>query len=206
MIIIPTGAEWKKMKKQFKQIDTRVSTWAVDVKNYIYALNNGKWKKVSGRLNHISSGRAGVWGIMGNRIYYRLKVNKKRPLGVRWKKVPGGLKQIDSGPRGVVCGVNSGDYIYCRMRITRYKPYGRYWKRLPGRLSYISCGDYGHWGVNKANQIYFREGVTRSRPLGFRWKRIPGALSQIEAGQYGQVVGVTKQGQMFVRVGECHAL
>jgi hypothetical protein len=202
IIVISTGTEWKKMKRQFKQIDTRVATWAVDVKNYIYALHNGKWKKVPGRLNHISSGRAGVWGIKGQRIYYRVKVSKKRPLGVRWKRVPGGLKQIDSGPRDVVCGVNNGGYIYCRMRITRYRPYGRYWKRMPGRLTYISCGDYGHWGVNKANQIFFREGVTRSRPLGVRWKRIPGALTQIESGQYGQVVGVNKQGQMFVRAGE----
>ena len=190
------------MKRQFKQIDTRTTTWAVDVGNKIYSLNNGKWKKVSGRLNHISSGRSGVWGIMGNRIYYRVKVSKKRPLGIRWKRVPGGLKQIDSGPKGVVCGVNSGRYIYCRMRITRYRPYGYSWKRVPGRLNYISCGDYGHWGVNTNNQIFFREGVTRSRPEGLRWKQIPGALSQIESGQYGQVVGVNKQGQMYIRVGK----
>lgn len=190
------------MKKQLKQIDSRTSTWAVDARNSIYALNNGKWKKVAGRLNHISSGKAGVWGIRGNAIYYRVKVSKKRPLGVRWKRIPGGLKQIDSGPKGIVCGVNSGGAIYCRMRITPYRRFGRSWKRMPGRLSYISCGDYGHWGVNTANQIFFREGVTRNRPLGYKWKRIPGALSQIESGQYGQVVGTNRQGQMYVRVGE----
>ena len=193
------GTKWKRLTRSFKQVDSSARTWAVDTSNYIYGLRNGKWKKVSGRLNHVSSGDAGVWGIMGNRIYYR--VMRRRPLGLSWKRVSGGLTQIDSGPRGIVCGVNGNNNIYCRLQITRRVPYGRRWINVPGKLKYISCGDYGYWGVNKANHIFFRQGVSRSRPQGWRWARVPGLLNQIEAGQYGQVVGVNKQGQMFVRTG-----
>lgn len=187
------------MRRLFKQIDTAARTWAVDTNNFIYGQRNGKWKRIGGRLNHVSSGPAGVWGIMGSAIYYRIM--GRRTLGVRWKRVPGGLKQIDSGPRGIVCGVNSGNSIYCRLQITRRVPYGRRWINVPGKLKYISCGEYGHWGVNRRNQIFFRRGVTRSRPQGLTWLRIPGALNQIEAGRYGQVVGVNRRGQMYVRTG-----
>lgn len=194
-----SGTKWKKLARSFKQVDTAVRTWAVDSSYYIYGRLNGKWRKVSGRLNHVSSGLAGVWGVRGNAIYYR--VMRKRPLGISWKRVSGGLRQIDSGPRGIVCGVNRYDNIYCRLQITRRVPYGRRWINVPGKLKYASCGDYGYWGVNKANHIFFRQGVSRSRPQGWRWVRVPGLLNQIEAGQYGQVVGVNKQGQMFVRTG-----
>ena len=187
------------MTRSFKQIDTAARTWAVDRSNYIYGLLNGKWKRVAGRLNHVSSGRAGVWGIMGNKIYYRNM--RKRALGISWRRVPGGLVQIDSGPRGIVCGVNGGNNIYCRLQIIGRVPYGRRWINVPGKVKYISCGDYGYWGVNKANHIFFRQGVSRSRPQGWRWIRIPGLLNQVEAGRYGQVAGVNKQGQMFVRTG-----
>lgn len=190
------------MKEQFKQIDSRGATWAVDIRNKIYALSKGKWRKVPGGLNHVSVGKAGVWGIMGNRVFYRVKVTRKRPLGIRWKRIARGLRQIDSGPKGIVCGVNNGGAILCRIGINRLRPYGRAWTRVAGKFTYISCGDFGHWAVNKANQVYFREGVTRFRPAGVRWKLIPGALSQVETGQYGQVVGVSKQGQMFVRLGK----
>lgn len=187
------------MTRSFKQIDTAARTWAVDVSNIIYTLINGKWKRVSGRLNHVSYGASGVWGVKGNSIWYR--VMRKGPLGVSWKRVPGGLMQIDSGPRGIVCGVNRGNNIYCRLQITRRTPYGRRWINVPGKLKYISCGVYGHWGVSRSNQIFFRKGVSRSLPQGWRWIRIPGSLNQIETGQYGQVVGINRQGRMYVRTG-----
>ncbi len=195
------GTKWSKLKPKFKQIDTGTTTWAVDASNKIFALNRGKWKTIPGGLNHVSSGKAGVWGIMGSSIWYRVGVKRKLPLGSTWKKIPGGLKQIDSGPKGIVCGVNSGDNIYCRVQISQYAPYGKTWIHVPGKLKYISCGDYGHWGVNKKNIIWFRQGVTRNRPQGLRWKRVPGRLVQVEAGQFGQVVGVNKKGQMYMRTG-----
>ncbi len=187
------------MSRSFKQIDTAARTWAVDSSNVIYGLLNGKWKRVSGRLNHVSTGGAGVWGVKGSSIWYRIM--RRRPLGATWKRVSGGLIQIDSGPRGIVCGVNGANNIYCRLQITSRTPYGRRWINVPGKLKYISCGVYGHWGVNKANHIFFRQGVSRSRPQGWHWIRIPGLLTQIETGQYGQVVGVNRQGQMYVRTG-----
>lgn len=195
------GTKWAKLKRKFKQIDTRKTTWAVDVSNTIYGLNKGKWKTIPGKLNHVSSGVSGVWGIMGNSIWYRVGVSRKLPLGRTWKRIPGGLKQIDSGPNGIVCGVNSGKNIYCRTEISRYTPYGKRWMLVPGKLKYISCGDYGHWGVGPYNKIWFRQGVSRLRPQGFRWKRVAGRLTQVDSGQYGQVVGVNKKGQMYVRTG-----
>lgn len=192
------------MNRQLKQVDTAAKTWAVSPSGGIYAVLNGKWKKVPGRLSHVSSGNAGVWGIMGNRVYYR--VMKKRALGASWKKIPGKLIQISSGPRGVVCGVSAANDVYCRLQITRKIPYGRRWIIVPGKLQYISCGAYGHWGVNRANHVFFRKGVSRSRPQGRSWQRIPGLMNQIDAGKYGQVVGVNKRGQMYVRTGASRKL
>ena len=189
------------MRKRFTQVDSGIttSTWAVNKRKQIFTYTRGRWYRVSGGLNHVSSGQAGVWGISGNSIYYRRSVTAKRPKGRSWKRVSGGLRQIDSGPRGIVCGVNKYQNVYCRTRISpRYKQ-GRGWVRVPGKLKYISCGDYGHWGVNKYNNIYFRQGVSRSKPEGLKWRKISGKLRQIEAGRYGQVWGVSPSGQVFVR-------
>ena len=196
------GSKWTSTPEVFNQIDTGVSTWAVRSPRYIYALSGKKWKKISGRLYSVVSGRSGVWGIATiNRIYYRLGVTKKRPLGYKWKRVGGRLKQIDSGPKGIVCGASRLNRIYCRLQICRQAPYGRRWIYVSSGFKYVSVGDYGYWALKKAGQIYFREGVSRSRPQGYRWRKIPGILNQISAGQYGQVYGVNKQGKMFVRLG-----
>ena len=81
--------------------------WAVDPGEYIWVRMNGKWRKVRGKLIHVSSGGAGVWGISrSNRIYFRTAVGGRNIMGKSWKKISGGLKQIDSGPSGIVCGVN----------------------------------------------------------------------------------------------------
>ena len=186
---------WKRLRKRFSVVDSGITrrAWAVNRRGAIFKFVKGKWRKVGGRLRHISSGQAGVWGVnRGNNIYYRAKK--------RWLRVPGKLKQIDSGPRGTVCGVNRFDNIYCRIQITSRSKRGRRWIRIPGKLKYISCGEYGYWGVNKANYIYFREGVSRSSPTGLRWRRIPGKLKQLEAGQYGQLWGVMN-GNIYVRTG-----
>ena len=183
------------IRKRFTVVDSGITrrVWAVNRRRYIFKLVKGRWRKVGGRLNYITSGQAGVWGLKSGKIYFR----QRR----RWFYVSGRLKQIDSGPKGIVCGVNKNNYIYCRAQITRRNKRGRRWVRLPGKLKYISCGEYGHWGVNKANNIYFREGVSRSNPLGLKWRRVPGKLKQLEAGQYGQLWGVNRFGHMFVRTG-----
>lgn len=192
------------MKKKFTVLDTGITRtpWAVNKGGNIFTLLKGKWIQVPGRLKHISSGKAGVWGVnsAGN-IYYRTGVSRKNRKGVSWTQIPGKLKQIDSGPRGVVCGVNAVEDIFCRMQITVRTPSGGKWAKVPGKLKYISCGDYGQWGVNKAGQIFFRVGYSRVNPLGWSWKRLPGRLTQIEAGKYGQVWGVNSAGLLFVRTG-----
>ena len=191
-----TDPGWTKQLKRFAVVDSGITkrVWAVKSNGVIFKLVKGKWRKVSGRLRHISSGQAGVWGVNRHHsIYYRGKR--------RWYRVPGKLKQIDSGPKGIVCGVNKYDNIYCRTQITSGSKRGRSWVRIPGKLKYISCGEFGHWGVNKANNIYFREGVSRSNPAGLKWRRVPGKLNQLEAGQYGQLWGVNRVGHVYIRTG-----
>ena len=167
--------------------------WGTDPANNIYTRKNGNWKKVTGKLMHVTTGASGTWGVSSNyMIWY---------YSGRWTKVSGRLKQIDSGPRGIVCGVNKGDGIYCRTGITAARPSGKGWIRLPGALKYISCGALGHWGVNKKNNIYFRYGVNSGRPQGTKWKHIPGKLHQVESGPDGAVWGVNFYTGVFTRLG-----
>ena len=197
------------MQRRFKQVDSGItrSVWAVDASKSIFRFYRGKWTKISGRLDHVSSGQSGVWGtvLQKNRkglIYYRTGVSRRRPLGLRWRRIGGLLQQIDSGPRGIVCGKNIGNRVYCRRAISRRYPYGKGWVMASGAsIKYVSIGQYGMWGVSKSGVIYFRQGMSRRRPWGYKWKRISGRLNQIEAGKFGQVYGVTKNGYMYVRTG-----
>ena len=175
--------------------------WGVDPSNKVYALNNGKRKKIAVNCAHVSSGGSGVWFICRNRIYFRRGISKRNKFGSSSKRIPGVLRQIDSGPFGYVCGVNAANNIYCRRGITRRKRYGTSWIRVPGKLTYISCGKYGHWGVNKAQNIYFRKGVKKNRPQGTRWQHVPGKLAQIESGPDGAAWGVSITGRVYTRLG-----
>ena len=178
------------------QVDSGITSaiFGVDPADNIYTRRNGNWKKMKGRLTHISTGASGTWGVnRGHAIYYYFRN--------RWVHAGGRLKQIDSGPPGIVCGVNRNDNIYCRRGITRLRPGGSGWTRVSGGLKYISCGAFGHWGVNKNNYIYFRYGVTSGRPQGTKWKRVPGRLHQIESGPDGAVWGVNLVTGVFTRLG-----
>lgn len=195
------------MRRNFKQVDsgTTRSVWAVDDTKSIFSVYRGRWRKISGNLDHVSAGQSGVWGIFlkGGKgwIFYRVGVSKRRPLGLRWKKLDGSLQQIDSGPRGIVCGTNAGK-VYCRRAISRQYPFGREWVYAGGAsFKYISVGEYGMWGVSKSDYVYFRQGMSRNRPWGYRWKKVSGRLRQIEAGKFGQLYGVTETSQMYVRTG-----
>lgn len=199
-----TDGRWQVVGKALSQIDSGITEtpWGVDPDDNIYSLQNGKVRKISGKLIHISSGESGVWGVnRGNAIYIRKGVTARRKSGSRWQHIGGRLKQIDSGPFGIVCGVNRGNRIYCRRGITPKRRTGINWINVPGSLMYISCGLYGHWGVNKAWNIYFRYGVKQNRPQGTKWKHIPGKLVQIESGPDGAVFGVNVYGSLYTRRG-----
>ena len=190
------------------QVDTGITpyTWGVDPDDNVFTRRNGNWKKIPGKLIHVSVGEAGVWGVnRGNQIFFRNNINPRNPNGRSWRRVPGGLKQIDSGPNSIVCGVNKADDIYCRIGITAAIPYGRSWVRVPGKLKYISCGVLGHWGVNKNNDIFFRYGVSPVKPQGTKWKHVPGKLHQIESGPDGAVWGVNIISGVFTRIGVSQA-
>ena len=184
------------MGGELTQVDSGITenVFGVNAADDIYTRRNGAWRKIPGKLTHVSTGAAGTWGVnRANAIYYYyLK---------RWVHAGGRLKQIDSGRAGVVCGVNRNDYIYCRKAISPSRPHGSGWIKVPGRLKYISCGALGNWGVNKNNDIYFRYGVNQRRPQGTKWKHVPGKLHQIESGPDGAVWGVNVITGVYTRLG-----
>lgn len=186
------------------QLDTGITpyVWGVDPSDNVHIRRNGNWKKMPGKMIHISSGQAGVWSInRGQQIFFRNDVVARKPSGTSWRRIPGELKQIDSGPSRIVCGVNKDDYIYCRTGIIDSLPFGKRWVKLPGKLTYISCGQLGHWGVNKNNDIFFRYGVIAAKPQGTKWKHVLGKLHQIESGPDGAVWGVNLITGVFTRLG-----
>ena len=151
---------WRSLGKSIAQIDTGMTpaTWATDANNNVYELQGNNFVNVPGKLSHVTSGSAGVWGVMTTfDIYYRDMVTNS------FRKIDGGLKQIDSGPKGIVCGVNSANEAFCRSGISDSLPEGSGWIKLADRpdlqIKYISCGEYGHWVVTKDNKIFFREGI-----------------------------------------------
>ena len=183
-----------------RQIDTGItsSVWATDANKFIYYLNGNTFEKVEGKLTHVSSGAAGVWGVnVHNHIFYR-EGTTAIPKGTTWKQVQGSLMQIDSGPKGVVCGVNNQFKIYCRIGITDAAPMGASWERISGELKYISCGAYGYWGVSRTNRIFFTPTLNGANT---KWAQISGDLVQIEAGPNGQVWGVNSNNMLYTRIG-----
>ena len=80
---------WSRIPGVLKQIDTGYSraVWGVNRVGYIYKLrrNRRSWRRVGGRLIHVSSGEGGVWGVSRNhQIWYRL--GKKYILLTRKKQ------------------------------------------------------------------------------------------------------------------------
>ena len=69
------------------QIDTGMtpSTWATDANNDIYELKGDTFAQVAGKLSHVSSGAAGVWGVTSaSHIYFRDMATNT------WKRIAGG--------------------------------------------------------------------------------------------------------------------
>lgn len=91
------------------------AVYGVDPSDNVYTRKNGNWKKIAGKLTHVSSGKAGTWAVnRAQRVFYL--------SGGRWIAVSGSLSQIDSGPSGIVCGVTKSSLVYCRKGITSLRP------------------------------------------------------------------------------------
>lgn len=188
------------LSKPMKQIDTGITSyvWATDANQDIYYLNGNTFEHVAGKLIHVSSGEAGVWGVnFGNNIFFR-DATSSNPKGTSWKLVDGSLMQIDSGPNGVVCGVTKGFEIFCRAGITEVQPVGLKWVKISGQLKYISCGAYGYWGISENNDILF---TTVMSGANTQWNKIDGGLVQVEAGPNDQVWGVSGNKELYTRIG-----
>ncbi len=137
---------------------------------------NLEWKRVDGRLRHISMGSDGtVWGVnSSNRVYRRVRG--------RWREVRGRLKMLDVGNARNIWGIGTDDRIY------RWG--GRSWKQVRGRLKNISVGSDGTvWGTNSNDQIFWWDGR--------RWQRISGFLREVSVGNRNAIWGVNSQGTPF---------
>ncbi len=185
-----------------RQVDTGITAhvWATDSNQDVYYLNGNKFEQVPGKLIHVSSGEAGVWGVdEQNKIFYREGVDQGNSIGSGWKIIKGGLFQIDSGPTGIVCGVTSVFKVFCRVGITKANPTGTKWQRIAGRMKYISCFNYGCWGVNKYNSVYF---TSQTNGWSTTWMKIGcDHMVKIEAGPNDQVWGLNANNELFTRIG-----
>ena len=79
--MISFGKDWKRIPGALSQIDTGYSR-AVWGRNRYYKIwklqrNRKSWRKVDGRLMHVSPGEGGVWGVSKRQyIYYRWGKNR----------------------------------------------------------------------------------------------------------------------------------
>jgi hypothetical protein len=160
------------------------SFWAVNNADTIYAVANGKWKHIGGKLKQIAVSGNRVWGVNKNDDIFT------RPgVGGSWKHIRGKLKSIEASHNGNrVWGVNKNDDIYTRPGV------GGVWKHIGGKLKQIAVSGNRVWGVNKNDDIFTRPGV------GGSWKRISGKLKQI-AVSGNRVWGVNKNDDIFTRPG-----
>merc|ERR1711966_485678 len=84
------------------------SFWAVNNADTIYAVANGKWKHIPGKLKQVAVAGRRVWGVNRNDDIFT-----RNGVGGVWKHIRGKLKQIAvSGNR--VWGVNKNDDIFTR--------------------------------------------------------------------------------------------
>merc|ERR1711966_280252 len=123
------------------------SFWDVNNADTIYAVANGVWKHIGGKLKQIAVSGNRVWGVNKNDDIYT------RPgVGGVWKHIGGKLKQIAvSG--NTVWGVNKNDDIFHRSGV------GGRWKHIPGKLKNIAVSGNTVWGVNSGNAAFSRNGV-----------------------------------------------
>ena len=67
---------WRLLSGSLVQIDTGLcrAIWGVSREGFVYKLGQSRrsWKRLKGRLIHVSSGEGGVWGVnRQHNVYYR---------------------------------------------------------------------------------------------------------------------------------------
>lgn len=164
-----------------------------------YALDNGSWQHLAGKLAQVTSGDLGGDGrdeIVGltdtGEIFYTDNL-------ADWHWVPGKLNQIavcdlNGDGKEDLLGVTVEGEIYYSLDLAM-------WQTLPGILSQVTCGDLNGDGKNDL------AGVTRTGEIYYSldrttWQPIPGMLSQlalgfIDADTKADLVGISSTGQIF---------
>ena len=83
---------WKRAPGLLTRVDVNpmVVVWGVNTQQSIFVLIGRGWISVAGKLNHVSSGDSGVWGVNAvNAIYYREGITKDKLQGNSWTKIDG---------------------------------------------------------------------------------------------------------------------
>jgi hypothetical protein len=77
---------------KLRELDVSPSdvVWSVNSGHSIYIRLGTRWKKVTGKLKHVSVGNAGVWGVNRfDRIYFREGVTTSNLAGTTWSLISG---------------------------------------------------------------------------------------------------------------------
>ena len=113
---------------------------------------------IAGRLEQISIGSGGVWGVdQSNEVVYRNGTYgdpDSDPDGSAWEPVPSEIpiKYVSSG--NVIYAIDTNDAIYYRVGTSAESPTGTAWKQIGGNLKQIEHMSNTFWGVDAKNNVY----------------------------------------------------
>lgn len=186
-------AAWTHIPGGLRSVSTgKAGTWGVTVEDDIFEMFMGDWRRVGGKMRHVSVGNS-IWGV--NSIHDIFTIGESD--NGRWRKVDGKLAGVSVSNNGHVWGVDGGDQICRRV--------GDAWKGVEGSAMQVSVGESGVWVVKRSNQIFYRNGTYGDADCdGTGWTQVNGGLKWVASGP-GIVVGCNQNDQIYYRSGVCKA-
>lgn len=155
--------------------------WAIDKNKDIFFYDGQKWNIQPGKLQSITVGEAGIFGIYpGNQsIFWRYGAGLDSPLGYRWQFLSGNGRKIvklESGFPGVLYGIDDKNtLLYLSGGI--FRDLDMKWKKVPlnlenggeikAPLTQISCGMYSCFLTTKEGDVYGM--TTPGNPEKAKW-------------------------------------
>ena len=134
-----TGDEesWQVVPGRLMQIEASMgkNAWGVAGDHNIYRYNGINWQQSGGKLQQVTSGPSGVWGVAHDaHVYYRpYTYRDEATIGGNWQHISASppMKWVASGEDLVLAVHRSGD-LYYRAGITAANPAGTDWVRIQG--------------------------------------------------------------------------
>ncbi|XP_026220267.1 fish-egg lectin-like [Anabas testudineus] len=171
-----------------------------DQQNQAYFLSGSTWYKLGTvKLQHVSVGPAGIWGVDTlNKVYKYVAGDFVPSEGLA-------MKQVDAGGLGQVVGVSftSSNNTYC-LQSTIASSYSQdsslYWNSLSSSMIYYSCGPlYGCWGTDSSDKIYVTQTFLPNTCEASGWLVVEGAARMVEVGTDGTVFVLNAGGDVYLR-------